>query len=56
MVMPNAYTSLAIVNIGGGSSNSDSSGGFITSGPVHLQVPAVLTDVKSVESMINARP
>jgi len=56
-VIANAYTSLSVVN------NAvevfvdvASSGGFMISGAVHLQDPAVLIEVKSEGSMINARP
>ena len=57
IVMENAYISLSFVNKGGESSViALSSGGFIISGAVHLQAPAVLIDVNSEGSMMNARP
>ena len=56
-VIAKAYISLAVVNKTGGSSASKvSSEGFMTSGAVHLHVPAVLVDVKSDGSIMNTKP
>lgn len=55
MSMSNAYISVATVNSAYGSF-SMSSEGLMSSGAVHLQAPAVLTDVNSEGSMINVRP
>ena len=55
--MENAYISLSFVNKAGESSViALSSGGLMISGAVHLQAPAVLIDVNSEGSMMNARP
>jgi hypothetical protein len=59
IVIPNAYISLLLVNKGRVSAAFAFwalSAGFMISGAVHLQAPAVLMDVNSDGSMINAKP
>lgn len=53
-VMANEKMSLESVNKKGVSVLLSSSGGLMISGAVHLHVPAVLTEVKSEDSIMKA--